>query len=351
MDQKRITAILELPGGPAFAAADGRVLCAVNGAEALGFSVGAPFSDLLRGLGLPSPGDAPLEALVPLGRDVWQLRATAETDCVLCFLRPAVSTNQAPNEGTLLRAAGSIRLALNEVNAALDSLTLSAESKDQVRGGALALRSVYRLRRTAEALELFARLRSGTYRPRGQEVAVLPTVLAFLGELGELLRPTGLRLSWTLPKRDFRLCLDWPLLSVLLLELIANAAANSADGRIQVRLTRPDEQRLLFAVSNRTDGPLPEALARIHTDPGQSLSAGLGLGISLISAGAAGHGGSLLLSAEADGTVTALLSAAALSPAEPDVRNCFQLPTGAEAALIVHSSILPPESYRPEDLL
>lgn len=395
MELERIKRILELPGGAAFAVSEGAVLCATAEAQALGLLPGVSVSGILPdGLGgpllsdltLPEAGEAMREGSISLAGANWRLRAAAEEGCLLCFLRPEAAQSPAPNENTLLRTAGSIRLALQEVTLALEALTAPAmtrptpeaaaladatpketasadpapeeaaaagpaSSGEAARSGGLALRGVYRMRRAVETLELYARLRSGSYRLACREISVTASASALFGELAELLRAAGLSLSWELPPRDLVLRLDWPLLSFLLQELICNAAANSADGRIRVKLTKSGDERLRFAVSNRPAEPLPEGLFHQYAAPQQALTPGMGLGLSVVSAGAACHGGSLLLSTDRDGTVTALLSMAAEAGADAANRSFIQLPTGTEAALIALSPVLPPELYRPEDLL
>ena len=371
MELERIRRILELPGGAAFAVSAGAVVCATAEAEALGLLPGVSVDRLLPALTLPEAGEAAREIPISLAGADWRLRAAAEDGCVLCFLRPEAAGSPAPNENTLLRAAGSIRLALHDVSVGLEALSdpalKQAASADPspaeaatagqaspgetARGGGLALRGVYRLRRAVEAMELYARLRVGSYRPACREISVTASASALLGEAAELLRAADLELTWELPQRDLTLCLDWPLIAVLLEELIANAAANTADGNIRIKLSQGEDRRLRFAVSNRPAEPLPEELFHLHAEPQEALSPGMGLGLSVVSAGAACHGGSLLLSTDREGVFTALLSVAAGEG--PDAANrCFiQLPTGAEAALIALSPVLPPELYRPEDLL
>ena len=73
--------------------------------------------------------------------------------------------------------------------------------------------------------------------------------------------------------------------------------------------------------------------------------------LSTVSAGAAVHGGGLLLSRTEDGTVTAVLSVAALPSDEHSVGSPVQLPDGSDAALEAFSTVLPPEAFRPEELL
>ena len=348
LEPERIKKLIELPGGPAFAEAEGKVVLASAEAEALGICRGCAAPTFLKGLDLPGAGLDALETRVRLGNADWRLRVTAEEDCLLCFLRPEPPQAAVPNENTLLYASGAMRLALQDLSAALAVLAETPGQEENLRAQSQALRSVYRLRLTAERLELFSRLRTGNCRPEYQETAVVSGTVSFLGEIDELLRTAGLSLRWELPRQEFTLRLDWKLITTLLRELIANAAADTADGCIQVKLARAGERGLHFSVRNRPTSPLPKLRFDLHAARQEALRPGMGLGLSLVSTGAAAHGGSLLLSAEQDGEVTALLSVTAEAGSSEVTRSMLQLPTGAEANLLAFSPVLPPEVYLPE---
>lgn len=370
MNLERIKKLIELPGGPAFAAAEGEIIWASAEAEALGLCRGCAAPKGLESPALPGAGEPALETRLKLGGADWLLRATAEEDCLLCYLRQEPQPASSPNENTLLYTSGAMRLALQDLSAALAILietpgreaersgdrSLRSEAippetpgrEESLRAQSLALRSVYRLRLTAERLELFSRLRTGSFRPEYRETAVVSGAVTFLGELDELLRTAGLSLRWELPRQEFCLRLDWSLITTLLRELIANAAADSADGCIQVKLVRSGERGLLFSVRNRPTHPLPALRFDLHAAQREELRPGLGLGLSLVSLGAAAHGGSLLLSAEQDGEAAALLSVTGEAGISELNRSLLQLPVGAEANLLAFSPILPPEVYLPE---
>ena len=348
MDLERIKALLELPGGPAFAAACGEVVCVTAEAEALGLCRGCAVPGFLKPQELPEPGSPALEKQVKLGGANWRLRAAAEGDCTLCFLRPEPPQAATPNENTLLYASGAMRLALQDLSAALAVLAEKPGRPEGARAQSLALRSVFRLRLTAERMELFSRLRTGSCRPEYRECSVVSSALNFLGEAEELLRSAELRLEWELPPQGFCLRLDWPLITMMLRELIVNAAADSADGWIRVKLVRAGERGLRFSVRNRPTRPLPELRFDLHAAAQEALRPGMGLGLSLVSLAAAAHGGSLLLSAEQDGEVTALLTVTAEEGSAEVNKSLLQIPTGVEADLLAFSPILPPEVYQPE---
>lgn len=354
MDLAKIKILLELTGGPAFAVEEERLLLATSEAEGLGLRAGDPVAEILPGLKLPAEGEEPAEATLVLSGRCWTLRAARTDGCVLCFLRPETGPGPAPNETTLLNTAGSIRSAIQDMTTALNALADSPllEEPFAAHNAALALRSVYRLQRTAEDLERFAALRAGTYALQPRKLRAAAETAALCVELAELLRSVGVTLTWETPAREFPACMDWKLVSALLREMVANAAANTCDGRLCLKLTRVGLNNLRYTVTNRPNAPLPPALFHRHAAEREDVRGGLGLGLSLLSAGAASHGGSFLLSSDETGTVTALLTIR--FPEEgKETLSCstIQQPTGTDANLIALSEVLPPDRYRLEDLL
>ncbi len=349
MELSAIRAMLELAEGPAFALREGRLLLCNEEAELLD-----PEPAVLGALALPVPGEPPLESCQSFGGRSWTLRAVSpEPGLCLCFLRPLPAADQAPNEATLLHTAGVIRAAAQELTLALDALSeqLPGDDPSAAHSAALGLRGVYRLRRTAGELERFAVLRRGGALCR-RRVRVVEATEALCRETAELLRSAGLRLEWSLPKKEFSLILDWPLIKAMLLELAANAAAHSADGTLRLELSRSGRRGLRFCLSNFSDGPLPEQIFHRHAAERRDLEPGLGLGLSLVSAGAAAHGGGFLLSADEEGRISALLSVLGAPREEPtELRGGIQRPAGPDEALTALSQVLPAELYRPEDLL
>ena len=174
---------------------------------------------------------------------------------------------------------------------------------------------------------------------------------ALCAELAELLALAGRTLRWKLPKHELPCRMDWALTAALLRELIANAAADTRDGDIQLTLTHTGKNRLRFAIRNSPAGPLPEAPFHRHAAEQSDLSGGAGLGLSLVSAGAECHGGRLLLSTDAEGVVTALLTLSTSEQADETVRSLVQLPQDPDVNLVALSQVLPADCYRAEDLL
>ena len=353
MDLQTVQNLMDLTEGPAFVLENDRLILSNPQAEALGLRVGSTANGLPEELSLPVPGEqTQLRHVAFVGKE-WVLRTLALEPWTLCLLQPEAPLIPPANDNTLLHTAGSIRQAVHELTTALDELT-DNDGQDPAASHSvsLALRSIYRLRRTAGELEMFVRLRSGSYRLTPELCDLGNKTEELCGELAELLRAAGIELQWELPKSPLRVCLDWQLLSALLRELITNAALQSADRRVSLLLQRNGDDKVCFLVKNRFKEAIPERLFHRHAAENSELKQGLGIGLSLVSAGAACHGGSLLLSSEESGVMTAMLRAALCDPPPAGTyRSQVQLPGDPDLNLIALSPVLPPEAYRPDDLL
>lgn len=353
MELNAIKTLLELTGGPAFALENGSICWADSKAAALGLTPCASLSLILPDVfPLLNTADSTAETPLYLSGRSWILRTVAVGETTLCFLRSPHNLSPAPNESTLLHTAGSIRMALQDFLVALDSMADGlCGNPEAAQQAALALRSVYRLRRTAGDLELLASLCAGTFRRECRPCLPVAAAAELCAELAELLGPAGYTLHWELPKREIPCCLDWPLTAAMLRELIANAAANTLDGQIHLSLTKIGKNRLCFLVRNTTKTPLPESPFHRHAAEQADPLGGAGLGLSLVSAGAECHGGGLILSQARDGSVTALLTLSAMDQADETVRSPVQLPQDPDVNLVALSPVLPADCYRAEDLL
>lgn len=354
MDLSVLKTVLGLTEGPSFAVVAGRLALCSPEAQALGLADGQEARSVLAETMLPGPDEEAAVSALFLHDRIWTLRAVPFADSILCTLRPGSQIAPPPNEATLLHVAGSIRQALHDLNTALDGLAADPPAGGQSEhNAALAMRSVYRLRRTAGDLELFARLRSGTFQPSRRRWELVSATDRFCLETAELLRSGGLDLSWKLPEREFTALVDWPLTAALLRELLLNAAAHAADGEIRLELSRPGEHRASFTVRNRSKGGKPAQISfyRYAQEERADLEGGLGLGVSLVSQGAACLGGTLMLSMEENGETAAVLSIALEDKDKSQNRSPVQVPElSQDEGLTAFSPILPPELYGPDNL-
>lgn len=351
MELSTVKACLELTGGPAFAIQRGTVAFSLPAAQELGILVGETIHSLLPDAVLPESGEGTLESEVVLAERLWTLRAAEAEDWVLCTLRPGQSQTPPPNESTLLYVAGSIRQALQDLFVAIDGAgdTVGIEGP---QNAALAMRSVYRLRRTAGDLELFSRLRSGKYSLNRQRLALVSETDRFCRETAELLESANLHLQWKLPETELNAVLDWSLNACLLRELLVNAAAHAADRQLRLELSRVGTGRVCFSIQNQASGvPQDNPFHRYAAQERTDLEGGVGLGLSMVSQGAAFQGGSFLLSTDAEGKTTALLTLPLGAQTDDSSHSPIQFPeTEPDYGLTAFSPILPPQVYSPENL-
>lgn len=338
MDRPAIESLLELAAGPAFTVRDGTICDANPKAAALDLTPGK-----LPPLPLPEMG---AELPLLLSGQRWVLRCVETEGLSLCFLRQDKSRVLAPDENTLLHTAGKIRLNLQDMLTAMNALadTVEAEATTS-RQAAMILRAVYRLRHTAENLELLAALCAGSFCLNRRSCRPVEVTGKLCSELDELLRQAGCTLHSELPRREHTSIIDWELTEVLLRELIAYAAARTADGQIRLSLTFLGKRRLCFAVRCR-----PAAFFLDNDAAELEENGGGGDELSLVRAGAEYHGGGLLLSREGN-DVTALLTLDASDQCDRKIRSPVQLPQNPERNLIALSPVLPVEAFRPEGLL
>ena len=354
MDLSMVNTLLELTGGPAFAVRDGRLAACTASARELGLADGQKLAELLPDALMPEPGDGALESDVLLCDRIWTLRAAQTEDVTLCYLRPGASLTPPPNEATLLYVAGSIRQALQDLYIALDGMGGADSNTNPALShqAALAMRSVYRLRRTAGDLELFSRLRAGTYRLNRQRLPLTAAADRFCRETADLLQAVDLHLHWKLPETEANAVLDWPLAEALLRELLVNAAAHAPDRQLYLELRLVGRRRVCFSIRNRAEQTKQNpSFHRYAMETRSDLEGGVGLGLSLVSQGADCHGGTLLLSTEDDGWTTALLTLTLGEQEDSGSWSPIQFPQAEEhPGLTAFSTILPPEAFLPENL-
>lgn len=353
MDLRQWIAMMEFSGAAAFAVRDGRLLCCSPAAELLGLREGGSTAGLFPALWPEEAARLADGCAVTLAGRAWTLRTMAQPEHTLCVLRDASATLPPPNENTLRRASVQLRDAVRDLTAALNAMIDLPVMEDPacVKHAAELLRSAYRIRRTAGEQTLYSLLRGGDYLLSRRKQALVARTAELCGLCADVLRSGGHSLIWTLPEREFPGCIDWNLTALMLCELIDNAVLYG-DEAVRLDMTRPALDRVCFAVSNHcAEGVQPAAFFHRHTTALSDTDRQAGMGLDLVAAAAALHGGSLLLSDDGRGRITALLSLQLGEREDPKMESSFQLPRGVDAVMISLSPTLPPEAFFPIDLL
>lgn len=212
-------------------------------------------------------------------------------------------------------------------------------------------RSVFRLIRTARSLEDCALAENGL-----QEMVFRQEDLtALFKEMEERLEPlfqnSGIALKWNLPEKPMSWIVDGEKVRRMLLHLIANSAASiSESGTIEISLKERDKTAM-FSVSDNGRGIKKSDMGdvfRKHTqmDPMYAVTAGTGLGLTIVRSFAEGHGGRLMVvSNEKRGT-----SAQVLLPQQTPERMVLRefyssYGTGIDVALVELSTVLDTNCY------
>ena len=170
--------------------------------------------------------------------------------------------------------------------------------------------------------------------------------------LEALVSGCGLRLEFSRPHQSVCSLIDEEKLERAVNNMISNAVkASPAGGTIQARLTYKNN-RLYLSVRDQGVGFSPDAIGSIHCryqrQPGLDLD-GLGLGMVLIRAAAAIHGGTLLITRPQDGGTQVTLSIAPKKPQGQQMRSpVFHFDYAGEwdHFLLELSEVLPDEFYK-----
>lgn len=265
-----------------------------------------------------------------------------------------------PDQNALLYAAANLRTAAQDLNLSLDFLANPPEAEGQAAEGqeagryaALALRTLYRMKRLANHLELAQRLSAGTWHLCRRNTDIRAMAEDFCREVRDLLGYQGLRLEVSLPEGRCFGFLDPDLVRVMLWELISNAIRH-ADGRsLGLTLTRRPDRVIFTVINHPGEVRLPEGLYRYFAAPRENPAQldRVGLGLHITRMAAALHGGTLLL-ASGDGSVTAALQLPTREGPDSQLESdLFAVNRSLVEGLTCLSTVLPPEAYCPEDLL
>ena len=260
---------------------------------------------------------------------------------------------------SLLHTAGSMRQTLQTLLSSVDSMAehLDPENEDCLRHASAALRSIYQLIRISDNLSAFSMLQDGSYPLCLRRQSVFGAVSAVAEQAAGLLQLKQITLELKLPERDYIGQLDDRLLSLMLWNLLANAAAHTDDGRLSLQAERRGQAEILICLTNWQKDAAPlelEALFdRYSRAPEDQRNAdGLGVGLRLVQQAAALHGGGLLISTTPEGKVTAVLRLQTEKLSAENIQSPVLLPEQQlNDGLIALSPILPDSAFDPRDVL
>lgn len=340
--------LLELISGPAFAVKDGTVIYCNREAKACMLEAGTPIHEhLVTGQEeyAELSDDACLCLRVNLCGSTWDASVTrlAGTD-VFRLEQPGV-----PPEVKAMALMGSeLRYPVSTLSIVADRL---APAQSAGKYAAIFRQELSRILRILNNASNTERCLTAT-DPILEEQDICAILRELLEEAGTLLQHAGLTLELQLPSSPVYTLVEERMLRQSVYNLLDNAAKFSpAGGTIRV-CAAVSGKRLRLSVSDQGDG-ISEALragvfTRFARQAGiEEGRQNLGLGLALVRATAAIHGGTVLVDTPEDtGTrVTMTLSIRNTTSFTLCAPNPFKIVSSADEGLIMLSNVLPVELY------
>lgn len=261
-----------------------------------------------------------------------------------------ILSENAPPDTTPLRAVASgISPALQELMIAGGKLLpyLEEQEDETVQAWTAAVsHASFRLLRAVGSLQFFDRITAHPSASEFVQLDLTEELQKLCDRAADILRDGRIELVSELPDKPVLATGDRKALQYALLHLIANAAEHCGDDRV-VRFSAQTAGRWLrirVTGSGRVEqDALSTAFSRyLYPERGAK---GVGLGLPIARAVAAQHGGSLLLESSEQGT-SAVMAIDLTLPAPMMLRSArTEYSSGYDPALIVLSSVLPPETF------
>lgn len=335
---------------PAFAVKDGAVCYANAAFAALQIAVGTKVTDFLsvQGGELPVSGSFRCSA-AGLDCDATAVPLEDSTAYLLSVREQSISVHAICH--TVMR----IRNSLHRMYSSADTLCEYVEQAEDERlqtVSAEVLREIYRLERTAQNLELLQNLRCGDYACKRRKTDILAYLSGLLSHTDELLRYADIRLTAELPEKRFNGWLDPLLFEAVFWNAVSNAAKNTQDGRVLVRVSHRGRLLQLTFVNRGTLSQQSQdrLFARYQVPIEQALGEA-GFGLSVIRQAVGLHGGTMLFATKPGEEVAFTVSLDLSEPHDLAMHTPEQPIRSLDSGLIGLADILPPSAYDSRDIL
>ena len=260
-----------------------------------------------------------------------------------------LSENAPPDTAPLRAVASGISPALQELMIAGGKLLpyLEEQEDETVQAWTAAVsHAAFRLLRAVGSLQFFDRVTANPSSSDFAQLNMTEELQKLCEHAADILRDGRIELVYELPEKPIYAAGDKKALQYALLHLIANAAENCGDDRV-IRLFAQASGRWLRVRVTSSGQVAQDALSTafsryLYPERGAK---GVGLGLPIARAVAAQHGGSLLLESSEEGTSAVM--AIDLTLPSPTVLCTVktEYSGGYDPALVVLSSVRPPETF------
>lgn len=243
-------------------------------------------------------------------------------------------------------ASMQLNMPISEISLLVDRLSADIDEKTKIN------QNLFRIRRILSNMADAARLTVSEPRLTGCEICSI--FEETLEKASAMLSQDGIVLNYRLPNHAISCCASAELLRRAIYNLISNAVKFSPAGSaIEATLNHKDK-RLYFSVTSSCDSMsvLAEGnfFNRYTRQPGlEDPRLGLGLGMSLVRAAAAAHGGTVLVEKLSGKKIRITMSLSIIPVSNENIRSPILIPDiycGSDQALIELSDVLSNHFYK-----
>ena len=352
MDKQMLQGLLDALEDPAFVAEQQRVTAENEAFRSLQIAEGTPLSDFFS---INSISGSEEGSCIVAGA-AYRVRTVPVAEATLYLLKPE---QESVSVQVLAHAAKRLRAALQQMYSALDTLDLQLPDTDETADKSMSslLQGIFRLERMADNMEYLQRLKGREFAPSLTRLDLCAALRRILEKAEWLLSEAKIQLHWQLPNGVFQGSMDEKLLSLLVWNLLANAAAHAEGGSVTVQVERVRLTKLRIRVtdsgSSISAGQLPDLLERYKVPLEEAMEQpGIGLGLSLVRAVTMLFAGSMAISMEPGGATTVAVCLETGFPAEPTLHSRTELfVRSLDDGLVGLADVLPRRLYDRRDIL
>lgn len=357
--QNNVMGMLELILHPAFCVQDGSIVYANRQAQDRGIVVGKPISELLV-TGVEEYAalqDSCLYLTLRVEQSCFGASVTQVEGFDVFILEPE---HIQPELQALALAARELREPLSNLMVAADRLLPTLDDTDDTaqKQAANINRSLHQMLRLLDNMSDSARY-AEEQSPRMEYRNVSALMGEFFEHAATLVENAGITLRFTNHPSEIRSMVDVEKLRRAVFNLISNAVKfTPKGGHIDAKLTRHDSTVYLTITDNGTGIPQEQlrSLYFRYLRPScvEDSRHGIGLGMVIVQAAAAAHGGTVLIEQPPEGGTKVTLTLTVRPQSDGNFYSPARVPIdytgGRDRGLVELADLLPASSFQPKKI-
>lgn len=358
-NQNNVMGMLELILRPAFCVRDGSIAFANHQAQSRGLTAGTPISGLLAtgAEEYAALGDRCLYLLLQVEKSTFGASVTKVDGLDVFVLEPEQIQ---PELQALALAARELREPLSNLMVAADRLLPTLDDTDETaqKQAANINRSLHHMLRLLDNMSDSARYAEEQI-PRQEYRNVTALMGEFFEHAAALVESAGITLHFTNHPAEIRSLVDVEKLRRAVFNLISNAVKfTPKGGHIDAKFTRHGNAMHLTITDNGRGIPQEQLSSLYHrylrpscVEDGRH---GIGLGMVIVQAAAAAHGGTVLIEQPPEGGTKVTLTLAVRAQTDGNFRSparvAIDYTGGRDRGLVELADLLPASSFQPKKI-